>query len=177
MFGLGWAEMLFVAVVALIVIGPQELPGLFRKMGQFMGQAKAMARDFTRAMNDAADQTGMGDVAKDLNALSNGLKSPTKAWSSYTPGSETEKLAQKRGQEGQALKDAAAARAQAAQAANAAAEDWQSAIAVGEEEADSAEFAALDEAAPKKRAAKKTAAKKPAAKKAPKKKADDKDSA
>ena len=174
MFGLGWAEMVFVAVVALIVIGPQELPGLFRKMGQFMGQAKAMARDFTRAMNDAADQTGMGDVAKDLNALSNGLKSPTKAWSSYTPGSETEKLAQRRGQEGQALKEAAAARAKAAQAANAAAEDWQSAITpVGEEEADSAEFAALEEAAPKKRAAKK----KPAAKKAPKKKADDKDSA
>ena len=51
MFGLGWAEMMVVAVVALIVIGPKELPVVFRKLGQFVGKAKAMAREFTTAMN------------------------------------------------------------------------------------------------------------------------------
>ena len=43
MFGLGWAEILVAAVVGLIVIGPKELPGVFRKIGQFVGKAKAMA--------------------------------------------------------------------------------------------------------------------------------------
>jgi len=61
MFGLGWAEILVAAVVGLIVIGPKELPGVFRKIGQFVGKAKAMARDFSRAMNDAADDAGVKD--------------------------------------------------------------------------------------------------------------------
>ena len=48
MFGLGWAEIMVVGnVVALIVIGPKELPVVFRKVGQFVGKAKAMAREFT----------------------------------------------------------------------------------------------------------------------------------
>ena len=58
MFGLGWAEILVAAVVGLIVIGPKELPVVFRKIGQLVGKAKAMARDFSRAMNDAADDAG-----------------------------------------------------------------------------------------------------------------------
>jgi len=53
MFGMGWAELMIVGIVALIVVGPKELPILFRKMGQFVGKAKGMAREFSRAMNDA----------------------------------------------------------------------------------------------------------------------------
>ena len=63
MFGLGWAEILVAAVVGLIVIGPKELPVVFRKIGQFVGKAKAMARDFSRAMNDAADDAGVKDAS------------------------------------------------------------------------------------------------------------------
>ena len=37
MFGMGWAELMIVGIVALIVVGPQELPMLFRKIGQFAG--------------------------------------------------------------------------------------------------------------------------------------------
>ena len=39
MFGLGWSEMVLVAIVALIVIGPKDLPGMFRTVGQFVGKA------------------------------------------------------------------------------------------------------------------------------------------
>lgn len=74
MFGLGWSEMLVVGIVALIVIGPKDLPGLFRTMGQFTGKARMMAREFTNAMNQAADQSGMKEVSKSLNAAANPKK-------------------------------------------------------------------------------------------------------
>ena len=74
MFGLGWSEMLVVGIVALIVIGEKDLPLLFRKMGQFTGKARMMAREFSNAMNQAADQAGMKEVSKTLNAAANPKK-------------------------------------------------------------------------------------------------------
>ncbi|MEJ8560264.1 Sec-independent protein translocase protein TatB [Yoonia sp. GPGPB17] len=74
MFGLGWSEMLVVGIVALIVIGPKDLPGLFRTMGQFTGKARMMAREFSNAMNQAADQAGVKEVSKTLNAAANPTK-------------------------------------------------------------------------------------------------------
>ncbi|MGB0799555.1 MAG: Sec-independent protein translocase protein TatB, partial [Planktomarina sp.] len=62
MFGMGWAEMMIVGVVALIVVGPKDLPIMFRKLGNAVGKAKGMAREFSRAMNDAADGAGMKDT-------------------------------------------------------------------------------------------------------------------
>jgi sec-independent protein translocase protein TatB len=63
---IGWMELLVIGIVALIVVGPNELPGMFRKMGQFTGRIRAMAKDFQRAMDEAADETGMTDLNKDL---------------------------------------------------------------------------------------------------------------
>ncbi len=74
MFGLGWSEMLVVGIVALIVIGPKDLPGMFRTMGQFTGKARMMAREFSNAMNQAADQAGVKEVSKTLNAAANPKK-------------------------------------------------------------------------------------------------------
>ena len=59
MFDLGMTELLVIGVVALIVIGPKDLPMLFRKVGQYVGKAKGMAREFSRAMDQAADDSGM----------------------------------------------------------------------------------------------------------------------
>ncbi|MCY4208794.1 MAG: Sec-independent protein translocase protein TatB [Roseovarius sp.] len=66
MLDLGWAELMVIAIVALIVVGPKDLPGMFRTVGNFVGKAKRMAREFSRAMNDAADGSGVNDVAKTL---------------------------------------------------------------------------------------------------------------
>ncbi|HEV8035006.1 Sec-independent protein translocase protein TatB [Yoonia sp.] len=74
MFGLGWSELLVVGIVALIVIGPKDLPGLFRTIGQFTGKARMMAREFSRAMEQAADDSGVKDISKTLNAAANPKK-------------------------------------------------------------------------------------------------------
>lgn len=66
MFDIGWTELLVIGIVALIVVGPKDLPGMFRTLGRFTGKAKAMARDFQAAMNEAADSAGVKDVADDL---------------------------------------------------------------------------------------------------------------
>lgn len=70
MFGdIGWAEMMLIGVVALIVIGPQDLPDLFRQLGRFTSKLRQMAREFQRAMDQAASDLGVKDVARDVGNL------------------------------------------------------------------------------------------------------------
>ncbi len=77
MFDIGWGEMFLIGIVALIVVGPKELPALFRTVGNFTGKARAMAREFQRSMESAANEAGMSDVTKSLNALDRNLNSAT----------------------------------------------------------------------------------------------------
>jgi len=63
MFNIGWSEMMIIGVVALIVVGPKDLPIMFRKVGNFVGKARGMARDFQSAMDQAADESGLKDIA------------------------------------------------------------------------------------------------------------------
>ncbi|MBU9698580.1 Sec-independent protein translocase protein TatB [Rhodobacteraceae bacterium HSP-20] len=63
---IGWTELLVIGVVALIVIGPKDLPEMFRTLGRFTAKARSMAREFSRAMEQAAKETGVDDVARDL---------------------------------------------------------------------------------------------------------------
>ena len=110
MFDMGWSELLVVGVVALIVVGPKDLPVLFRKVGQFVGKAKGMAREFSNAMNDAADDTGMREMSSNLNktlktatnplgSAMDEVKSATKSLSKFDPESETGKLASQRAED------------------------------------------------------------------------------
>jgi len=101
MFGLSWGELMVVGIVALIVVGPKDLPGLFRTLGEFTGKARKMAREFTRAMESAADDAGVSDIQKTLNAATNPTKFGTDAIrdsvkSTFADGSETAKLSAQR---------------------------------------------------------------------------------
>ena len=120
MFDLGWAELLVIGIVALIIVGPKDLPILFRKVGQFMGKAKGMAREFSSAMNDAADQSGMREMSSTLNSslkaatnpVGTAMDSVKSSLAEVDPDSETGKLAAERA-ENAAKIQAAAARAAA----------------------------------------------------------------
>lgn len=83
MFDIGWAELLIIAIVALIVVGPKDLPGMFRTVGQFMGRARGMAREFQRSMEQAADESGLKGAADDLKSASRHTRSPTQTVRSF----------------------------------------------------------------------------------------------
>lgn len=126
MFDLGWTELLLIGIVALIVIGPKDLPVVFRNVGRFMGKARGMAREFSRAMEDAADDSGVRDVAKTLRNVADPkqmgldkLREAADDLKPWKPGSETAQLAADRAAAAQALRDKATPAAMADKAATA----------------------------------------------------------
>jgi len=96
---IGSTELLLIALVALIVVGPRDLPGMFKTAGKYTAKVKKMAREFTKAMEDAADDAGVKDISANLSRIADpkkmGLDAVKKAtdFSSYAKGSETQKLA------------------------------------------------------------------------------------
>ena len=118
---IGWMELLVIGVVALIVVGPKDLPKMFRKLGQYTGKLRAMARDFQRAMDDAADETGMTEINRDLRRAASYASNPKKAGMSalkdtlgddfdldptkYAEGSETRRIAEEKLAKAQKLRD------------------------------------------------------------------------
>lgn len=71
MFDIGWMELMLIGVVALVVIGPQDLPDMFRQLGRFTAKLRTMAREFQRAMDQAARESGAADLAKDVKNIAN----------------------------------------------------------------------------------------------------------
>lgn len=72
MGGVSWSELAVIGIVALVVLGPKDMTRMFRMMGELTGKARAMAREFQKAMNAAADDAGVGDVAKTLRDTASG---------------------------------------------------------------------------------------------------------
>jgi sec-independent protein translocase protein TatB len=73
MFGIDSPELLVIAVVALVVIGPKELPGLLRTWGKWMAQMRGMASEFRGHVDEMIRQTELEDVKKQLAGTSDGL--------------------------------------------------------------------------------------------------------
>ena len=64
MFDIGWSELLVIAVAAIIVVGPKELPRLMRTFGHYMGKVRHMASDFQRQFEDAVRDSEIDEVRK-----------------------------------------------------------------------------------------------------------------
>ena len=78
MLDIGWTELLVIGALALIVVGPKDLPGMLRNVGRFVAKARGMARDFQSAMDDAARQADLSEVAD--------LKKDVAKWSTMAGG-------------------------------------------------------------------------------------------
>lgn len=103
---LSWSELLIVGIVAVVVIG-KDLPGMFHELGRFSAKIRAMGREFSRAMEAAAKESGVKDVAADLK----------KATSPKAMGLDAMKSAADKFEKWDPLKPAAAKPAAAAAAA------------------------------------------------------------
>ena len=71
MFDLGATELLVIGIVAIIVVGPKELPKMLRSFGQFVAKMRGMAREFQSMFEEAARDTGMDDMAKSVSEVKN----------------------------------------------------------------------------------------------------------
>jgi sec-independent protein translocase protein TatB len=85
-FDLGWQEFMMVAFVLVIVVGPKDLPKVLRSFTKITGQARQMARDFTRSLSDLAEDDDLKDIKKivkdaksgDLDNVANLLETDVK---------------------------------------------------------------------------------------------------
>jgi sec-independent protein translocase protein TatB len=73
MFGIDSSELLLIAIVALVVIGPKELPGLLRTWGKWMAQMRAMASEFRGHVDEMVRQSELDEVKKQLTDASTGV--------------------------------------------------------------------------------------------------------
>jgi len=69
MFDIGWSELVVIAVVALIAIGPKELPGVLRTVGQWMRKARTMAGEFQGQFQEAMREAEMADLKKSFDEV------------------------------------------------------------------------------------------------------------
>lgn len=66
---IGAAELMVIAAVALIVVGPKDLPGLMRKLGQFIARLRGMASEFRASFDDMARQSELDDLRREVEAM------------------------------------------------------------------------------------------------------------
>ena len=74
MFDIGWSELVVIAVVALIAIGPKELPAVLRTVGQYMGKIRRMASEFQGQFQEAMREAEMADLKKHVDEMSDAAK-------------------------------------------------------------------------------------------------------
>lgn len=74
-FGIGYTELVVIALVAIIVIGPKDLPRVLRGLGRMMNKMRGMAREFQGHMDAAMKEAGLDEVKRDLQSLKNPITS------------------------------------------------------------------------------------------------------
>ncbi|MEZ6000935.1 Sec-independent protein translocase protein TatB [Hyphomonas sp.] len=103
--GIGFTELMVLAVAALIIVGPKDLPMMMRRLGQFVGKGRAMAREFQAAFDDIARQSELEDLRKEIEELkiSNSLKQATSDLSDYEKDVNSAVMAQSRSEAAEKL--------------------------------------------------------------------------
>lgn len=71
MFDVGWSEMLVIAVVLIVVVGPKDLPRMLRQFGRTTSKLRAMAGDFRRQFDEALKEADLDEVKDTLNSARN----------------------------------------------------------------------------------------------------------
>lgn len=69
MFEVAWSELLLVVIVAIIVVGPKELPGLMRTAGRMLAKLRRTADDFRKQFDEAVKEAGGEDLQREMHAL------------------------------------------------------------------------------------------------------------
>ena len=76
MFGIDGSEFLVILIVALVVVGPKDLPKMLRTLGQWAGKARAMADQFKRSFDDMARQSELDELRSEVNKLKSQASKP-----------------------------------------------------------------------------------------------------
>jgi sec-independent protein translocase protein TatB len=87
MFDIGWSELLVIGIVALLAIGPKELPAALRTFGQYMGKIRRMASEFQGQFQEAMREAEMADIKKSVDEMT----SAAQDFTSYDPMTEVRK--------------------------------------------------------------------------------------
>jgi len=87
MFEIGWSELLLIGIVALIAIGPKELPTVLRTLGQWMSKLRRMASEFQSQFQEAMREAEMADLKKQVDEMT----SQAQSYASFDPVSEVKR--------------------------------------------------------------------------------------
>lgn len=69
MFDIAWSELLLVAIVAIIVVGPKELPALLRTLGRMLGKLRSTADGFRKQFDEAVKEAGGEDLQREMRSF------------------------------------------------------------------------------------------------------------
>lgn len=69
MLEVGWSELLVIAIILIVVVGPKDLPGMMRTFGRMMGRVRTMANEFRSQFDEAMREAELDDVRKGLNEV------------------------------------------------------------------------------------------------------------
>ncbi|WP_339829199.1 Sec-independent protein translocase protein TatB [uncultured Parvibaculum sp.] len=78
MFDIGWSELLVIAAVAIIFVGPKDLPRMMRTVGQYVAKVRGMAREFQSSFEDLARETELEELRKEVSGLRDVASAPLK---------------------------------------------------------------------------------------------------
>ena len=86
--GIGWTELLVIVAIAIVVVGPKDLPILMRTLGRFVGKARAMAREFQDSFEEIARESELEELRKENEKLQQAMMMPAMDAMPMTPSEE-----------------------------------------------------------------------------------------